>query len=157
MSHAGLIIISLWNLGWQRDRYCQALTEHTHIFADGWYFKSNHDSLKRWDQNYEYKGLFLLATIAFWKGHSVARYVCSLAPLTPLNRSAALRFAMLASLARSVHGLAHSLRSLPRGTVEIHESVFMLKSCFTGKIEILDVTRNTPKVFDNLMFFFFLW
>ena len=40
-------------------------------------------------------------------------------------RSAPLRyacFAMLASLARSVHGLAHSLRSLPRGTVEIHES-----------------------------------
>ena len=56
----------------------------------------------------------------------------SLAPLTPLTRSAALRFAMLASLAHSVHGLAHSLHSLPRGTVEIHESVFMLKSHFNG-------------------------
>ena len=33
---------------------------------------------------------------------------------------------MLASLARSVHGLAHSLRSLPRGTVEILEYVFTL-------------------------------
>ena len=36
-----------------------------------------------------------------------------------LTRSAALRFATLALLARSVHGLAHSLRSLPGGTVEI--------------------------------------
>ena len=36
-------------------------------------------------------------------------------------RSAALRFATLALLARSVHGLAHSLGSLPCGTVEIHE------------------------------------
>ena len=58
--------------------------------------------------------------------HSVARYVRSLAPLTPLTRSAALRFATLASLARSVHRLAHSLRSLPRGTVEILEYVFTL-------------------------------
>ena len=65
-------------------------------------------------------------TIAFLTGHSVTRYVRSLAPLTPLTRSAALNFAMLALLARSVHGLGHSLRSLPRGTVEIHESVFTL-------------------------------
>ena len=36
------------------------------------------------------------------------------------------RFATLALLARSVHGLAHSLRSLPRGTVEILEYVFTL-------------------------------
>ena len=50
---------------------------------------------------------------------------------------------MLASL-RSVQGLAHSLRSLPRGTVVIPEYVFTLKSCFTGTIEILVVTRNTP-------------
>ena len=69
------------------------------------------------------KGLFLLVTIAFLTGHSVARYVCSLAPLTPLTRSAALRSLRYA---RSVHGLAHSLRSLPCGTVEIHESVFTL-------------------------------
>ena len=56
------------------------------------------------------KGLFLLVTIAFWKGHSVARYVCSLAPLT---RSAALHFAMFASLARSLRSQARSLTSLP--------------------------------------------
>ena len=37
-----------------------------------------------------------------------------------------LRSATLASLARSIHGLAHSLSSLPRGMVEIHESVFTL-------------------------------
>ena len=62
-------------------------------------------------------------------------------------RSAPLRyarFATLASLARSVHGLAHSLRSLPRGTVVIHESVFTLKLFFSGTIEILVVSRNRP-------------
>ena len=59
---------------------------------------------------------------------SVARYVRSLAPLTPLTRSAAFRFAMLALLDRSVNGLAHSLRSLPRGTVENLEYVFTLLS-----------------------------
>ena len=46
--------------------------------------------------------------------------------LNRLTRSAALRFAPLASLTHSVHGLAHSLRSLPRGTAEIHEYVFTL-------------------------------
>ena len=71
------------------------------------------------------EGLFLLVTIAFLMGHSVARYICSLAPLTPLPRSAELRFAMLALLARSVHGLAHSLRSLPHGTVEILEYIYV--------------------------------
>ena len=35
-----------------------------------------------------------------------------LAPLTPLTRSAALRFAMLASLANSVHRLTHFAHSL---------------------------------------------
>ena len=79
-------------------------------------------------------------------GHSVARYIRSLAPLTLLTRSIALHFATLALLARSIHGLAHSLRSLPHGTVAIHESVFTLNSCFTGTIEILVVTRNTPFV-----------
>ena len=43
-----------------------------------------------------------------------------------------LRIATLASLARSIHGLAYSLRSLPRGTVEILEYVFKLLSRFTG-------------------------
>ena len=90
------------------------------------------------------KGLFLLVTIAFWKGHSVARYVRSLAPLTPLTRSAALRFATLASLARSVHELAHSLCSLPHGMVKIHESVFMLRSRSKGTNAFVVVTRNTP-------------
>ena len=65
-------------------------------------------------------------TIAFLTGHSVARYVCSLAPLTPLTRYAALYLNTLASLAYSVHGLAHSLRSLPRGMVKINEYEFML-------------------------------
>ena len=79
-------------------------------------------------------------------GHSVARYVRSLAPLTSLTRSAALRIAKLASLACSVHGLAHSLRSLPRGTVEIHESVFTLRTRLAGAYAFLVFTRNTPIV-----------
>ena len=49
-------------------------------------------------------------------GHSVARYVRSLTPLTPPTRHALQRFAMLAC---SIHDLAHSLRSLPRGTVKL--------------------------------------
>ena len=69
---------------------------------------------------------FLSQTIAFLMGHWVARFVCSLTLLTPLICSAALCFATLTSLARSVHGLAHSLGSLPRGTVEILENVFTL-------------------------------
>ena len=67
-----------------------------------------------------------------------------LTPLTPLTRSAALRFATLATLARSVHGLAHSLRSLPRGTVENLEYVFILLSRFTETNAFLALTRNTP-------------
>ena len=47
-------------------------------------------------------------------------------------------------LARSVYRLAHSLHSLPRGTVEIHRYVFMLKTRFMRTIEILVFTRNTP-------------
>ena len=91
-------------------------------------------------------------------------YACSLALLTPLTRSAALRFATLALLARSVHGLAHSLRSLPCGTVEIHESVFMLRSRSKETNAIVVVTINTPTVsnyfpkrrsFTLLSFFFF--
>jgi len=90
--------------------------------------------------------MFLLVTIAFWKGHSVARYVGSLAPLTPLTRSAALCFATPASLAHSVHGLAHSLCSLPRGTVVIHRTVFMLRSRSKETNAIVAVTRNTPSI-----------
>ena len=51
-------------------------------------------------------------TIAFLKGHLVARYVRSLAPLTPLTHSVALHFAPLALLARSIHGLTHFAHSL---------------------------------------------
>ena len=100
-------------------------------------------------------GLFLVVTIAFWKRHSVARYVCSLAPLTPLTRSAALHFApqRSASLVHSLQGLARSHHSLPRGTVEIHESVLMLKSRFTGTNAILVVTRNTPNVITEENFY----
>ena len=84
---------------------------------------------------------------AFWKGHSVARYVHSLAPLTPLSRSAVLRFAMLASLARSIHGLAHSLRLLPCGTVEILEYVFTLKISSTENAfsSSLETCPESPK------------
>ena len=42
--------------------------------------------------------------------------------------------------------LGRSLRSLPRGTVVIHESVFTLKKRFMRTIEILVVSRNTPNV-----------
>jgi len=66
-------------------------------------------------------GRFQSETIGFWTGHLVARYVCLLAPLIPLTRSTALCFATLSSFAYSVHQLAHSLRSLPCGTVEIHK------------------------------------
>ena len=45
---------------------------------------------------------------------------------------------------RSVHGLAHSLRSLSRGTVEILEYVFTLLSRFSGTNAFLALTRNTP-------------
>ena len=51
---------------------------------------------------------------------------------------------MALSLTRSVHGLAHSLRSLPRGTVENLKYVFTLLLHFTGGNAFLVVTRNTP-------------
>ena len=60
-------------------------------------------------------GCFYSKTIAFLTGHLVARYIRSLAPLTPLTHSAVL---CLAPLARSVHRFSHSLRSQPNGTVE---------------------------------------
>ena len=87
---------------------------------------------------------------------------CSLCSFATFTRSAALGsaplrytrfaqlltcFALIARFARllalltcSIHRLAHSLCSLPRGMVE---SVFILKLCFTGTIEILVITRNT--------------
>ena len=51
---------------------------------------------------------------------------------------------MLALLARSIHGLAHSLGSLPRGTVEIQGYVFTLKTHFLETIEVWVVSGNTP-------------
>ena len=59
--------------------------------------------------------IFLVKTIVFLTGHSVAGYVHLLASLTQLIR-----------YAHSVHGLAHSRRSLPHGTVKIREYVFTL-------------------------------
>ena len=75
-----------------------------------------------------------------------------LAPLTPLIRSAALRFAMLASLTHSVHGLAHSLRSLPRGTVEILEYVFMLKRVQREQTLYLPSLETHPKSLSHRKF-----
>ena len=49
-------------------------------------------------------GLFLLVTTAFWTGHSVARYVRSLASLTPLTRSLRSRARSLTSLTPSWDG-----------------------------------------------------
>ena len=46
--------------------------------------------------------------------------------------------------ARSVHGLAHSLRLLSHGTVEIPDYVFILLSHYMGINAIVVVTRNTP-------------
>ena len=51
-----------------------------------------------------------------------------------------------ACFAHSVHGLAHSLRTLLRGTVEIHENVFKLKTRLTGINAIVVITRNTLSV-----------
>ena len=92
------------------------------------------------------KMAFVVKTIAFLMGHSVACYVRSLAPLTLLTRSAALRLAMLALLACSIHRLAHSLRSLPRGTVEIFEYVHTLLTYYTGTNAFFIFTRNTPEI-----------
>ena len=77
-------------------------------------------------------------------GHLVARSVLSLAPLNLLTGSTVPCFATLITLAGSIHGLAHSLRSLPRGTVEILEYVFTLLSRLTGANAFLALTRNTP-------------
>ena len=51
-----------------------------------------------------------------------------------------------ASLAHAIHGLAHSLRSLPRGTVEILEYMLTLRTRSMGINAIVVVTRNTPEV-----------
>ena len=68
----------------------------------------------------------------------------------PLTRYTVLRFAALASLARSIHGFAHSLCSLLRGTFEIHIGSwpFKLWTRSTGGNTFLVVTRNTPSVME---------
>ena len=64
----------------------------------------------------------------------------------PLGRSLH-SFPRITHSTDSVHGLEHSLRSLLRGTVEIHEYVFTLKTRLTGgKNGFVVVTRNTPSV-----------
>ena len=55
-------------------------------------------------------------------------------------------FARSAHSARSIHGLAQSLRSLPHGMVEIHEYVFTLKTRLTGIIAFV-VSIDMPWVF----------
>ena len=82
-------------------------------------------------------------TITFLTGHSVARYVRSLAPLTPHSCLAALRLVTLALFDRSMHGIAHSISSLPCWTLEFHEYVFMLLLRSLGMNAIVVVTRNT--------------
>ena len=52
------------------------------------------------------KSAFLVRDNRVLMGYSVACFVHLLAPLTPLTRSAALRFATVVSLARYVHSLA---------------------------------------------------
>ena len=76
-------------------------------------------------------GLFLLLTIAFFSGHSIARHIRSLALLTQLTRSAALHFATLALLACSIHKPAHYLHSLSHGSVDAKNEFHgnNLKSC----------------------------
>ena len=82
-----------------------------------------------------YEGLFLVVKGPL--GRSLRSFTRTAHAAHSL-RSAPLRYA------RSIHGLAHSLRSLPRGTVEIHDSVFMLRMCSMGTNDIVVVTRNTP-------------
>ena len=64
--------------------------------------------------------------------------------LTPLTRFTALRF--YARIAHSVHRPAHSPRSVPRGTLEILEYVFTLRTRFTGRNAFFIFTRDTPLI-----------
>ena len=102
--------------------------------------KTGHD-FSLWMINYQLVGAFIVTDNRVFNG-PLGRSLRSFARTTHSAHS--LRSTPLALLARSIHGLAHSLRSLPRGTVEIHEYVFMLKSRFTGTIKILVISRNTP-------------
>ena len=59
-------------------------------------FQMDMDPLTWYIRSFINQEVFLVTDIAFLTGHSVARYIRSLAPLTPLTRFAALHFAMLA-------------------------------------------------------------
>ena len=79
------------------------------------------------------KGAFLVKnTIAFLTGHSVARYVHSLAPLTLLTRAAALR--SLAPFTGSLTHFAHSL---------------------VGQLKILNMCSRCKRVSQEQTFFIF--
>ena len=60
----------------------------------------------------------------FQKGHFVAQFGCSLTPLNPLTRSAALHFATLTC---SADMLSHLLCLLLHGKVELSKHVLPLK------------------------------
>ena len=95
--------------------------------------------VRKWPNNFPKYSVSISWQSRFERAtRSLATIVCSHRSL----HSAPLRYAQFA---RSLRSRARSLTSLPP-SVEIHESVFMLKSCFTGKIEILDVTGNTPSI-----------
>ena len=87
-------------------------------------------------------------TIAFLTSHSVACYVRSFTPLTALTHCAALHFAMLASLARSILGLAYSLCSILLGMAKIPDYAFTLKtgvpSADLEAAVISDIHRYVP-------------
>ena len=79
-------------------------------------------------------------TIAFLTGHSVACYVRSLAPLTPLTRYAALYLTTLASLACTLFtvSLTHFAHSL------VGWLKFMNMSSCCYRVSFVVVTRNAP-------------
>ena len=61
-----------------------------------------------------------------------------------LTCSAALHLALYALLTHFIHGLALSLRSLPRGAVEIPWYMFTLKTHLAGINAFFDFAKNTP-------------
>jgi len=118
------------------------------------YFLSTYNCKKRLSQGPDTKQTY--STTPYKQNKESKVHLLHSAP--PLTRSAALQYArfvrllrslapqcsaMLASLACSVHGLAHSLCSLPRGTAKIHEYVFTLLTRYTATNAFLIFTENT--------------
>lgn len=101
----------------------------------------------RYNRIYKFKyseGAFLVTDDRVFNGplgHSLRSFARTSHSAHSL-RSALLHYA--SGLTCSVHGLAHSLCSLPRGTVEIFEYMFTLWSRFTGTNAFFIFTRNTP-------------